>query len=123
MCLGCYKILTSVAKERHICQKCSWPLCSESCESSPEHLPECEIFSTKSINVPSEKFKYNGEVEPLYDVVAPVRVLWQRDHEPEKFLIFWKLMSHVDNWMKSKEWIKSHEKITKFILEVLKFGK
>ena len=122
VCLGCYKILSSKSSERHICTKCGWPLCSSVCEKSPEHSPECQTFSAQNVKVCSEKFNYD-DIEPMYDVVSPVRVLWQRDHQPQKWNIFWKLMSHINNWISSQEWNLSHQNIVKYILEILRLGK
>ena len=121
VCLGCYQVLSSKSSERHICKKCGWPLCSEVCEKSPEHAPECQIFSDRGVKINSENFCFD-DIEPMYDIVSVVRVLWQRECEPEKWIIFWKLMSHIDNWMKSKEWVESHSLIIHYILNILKIG-
>ena len=121
VCLGCYQILSNQISEHHICRKCGWPLCSAICEKSPEHLPECQTFSAKNVKVSCEKFNY-GDIEPMYDVVCPVRVLWQREHQPQKWNIFWKLMSHIDTWMASDKWKQGHQKLVNYILEVLKLG-
>ena len=121
ICLGCYQSLSSKSSERHICQKCSWPLCGKICEKSPEHTPECQIFSDRGVKINSESFCYD-DIEPMYDVISPVRILWQREYEPEKWKIFWKLMSHIDDWMTSKEWRESHFTILDYILNTLKFG-
>ena len=122
VCLGCYQFLGNKPSERHICKKCGWPLCSVVCENSPEHLPECQIFSARNVKICSEKFNYD-DIEPMYDMVCPVRILWQREYQPEKWLIFWKLMSHVENWMQSKEWQQSHQLIIDYIIKVLKIGR
>ena len=121
VCLGCYQVLSTESSERHICQKCGWPLCCQICEKSPEHIPECQIFSNQGVKVKSEEFCYD-DIEPMYDIVSPVRVLWQRRYEPEKWMIFWKLMSHIDNWIQSKEWIESHSAIINYIINTLKLG-
>ena len=121
VCLGCYQTLSNNASERHICNKCGWPLCSEVCEKSPEHAPECEIFASRNVKVDSNTFNYD-DIEPMYDVICPIRVLWQREHEPQKWSIFWKLMSHVDDWSLSSDWKRSHENIVKYIIEDLKIG-
>ena len=121
VCLGCYRILSTDISERHVCKKCGWPLCSDVCEKSPEHVPECQIFSDRGVKVHSEKFCYD-EIEPMYDIVCPVRVLWQKKYEPEKWNIFWKLMSHIDDWTQSEEWRKSHNMIIDYILNTLKLG-
>ena len=59
----------------------------------------------------------------MYDIICPVRVLWQRENQPEKWNIFWKLMSHIDNWMASEDWKQSHRMIVNYILEKLRIGK
>ena len=121
VCLGCYQILSNKSSERHLCRDCGWPLCSEICEKSLEHAPECEIFSSRNVKVCSETFNYDG-IEPMYDVVSPVRVLWQRDKQPERWSIFWKLMSHIDDWIASEEWKQTHRMIVDYILETLCIG-
>ena len=71
VCLGCYQFLRSKPSERHICRKCGWPLCSVACETSLEHLPECQMFSTKNVKMCSEKFNYD-DIEPRYDMICPI---------------------------------------------------
>lgn len=39
VCLGCCKALTENCSRP--CSKCGWPLCSETCEKAPCHIPEC----------------------------------------------------------------------------------
>lgn len=39
VCLGCGKAVT--AENSRPCSKCGWPVCSEKCEVSLDHWPEC----------------------------------------------------------------------------------
>lgn len=41
VCLGCYTLLSEFNKKD--CTKCGWPVCSDLCEKSDEHFPECDI--------------------------------------------------------------------------------
>ena len=127
VCLGCYQFLGNKPSERHDCMKCGWPLCSTACEKSPEHLPECQMFSAKNVKISSESFDYD-DIEPMYDIICPLRILWQREHQPDKWRIFWKLMSQVENWIESKwngsrKMMESHQMIIKYIINVLKLGR
>ena len=121
VCLGCYQVLSNISSERHNCKKCGWPLCSDICEKSPEHYPECQMFSSRDVKICCKQFNYDG-IEPMYDIICPVRVLWQRENQPEKWNIFWKLMSHIDNWMASEDWKQGHRMIVNYILENLQIG-
>ena len=65
------------------------------------------------------KFNYKG-VEPLYDVIPPLRALALKTKRPENWKIFWNLMSHLDNWKKDPSWKESHQYIIDFLLDKLK---
>lgn len=39
VCLGCGKTVTE--ENSRPCTKCGWPVCSEKCENSASHKPEC----------------------------------------------------------------------------------
>lgn len=67
----------------------------------------------------ASKFKFD-DVEPMYDVIAPLRALALRDQDPALWKLFWNLMSHYDNWMKDPEWKASHQYIIDFLLDKLK---
>ncbi len=67
------------------------------------------------------KFKFD-EVEPMYDVIPPLRALALRDQDPALWKLFWNLMSHYDNWMKDPDWKISHQYIIDFLLDKLKVG-
>ena len=42
LCLACYALLNP--KKFHPCRKCKAPLCSQQCETHPDHLQECQEF-------------------------------------------------------------------------------
>ncbi len=121
VCLGCYQFLEGNPSSR-ICTECGWPLCSVACETSPEHLPECQMFSAKNVKMCSDNFNYN-DTEPMYDIIGPLRLLWLRQYRPDKWHIFWSMMSHVEQWMQSRNWVESHQSSIKYIINVLKLGK
>ena len=63
-----------------------------------------------------------GAVEPLYDVVPPLRALALRSKNPENWRLFWNLMSHYENWLKDPAWKDCHQYIIDFLLDKLKVG-
>ncbi|QQP39486.1 Protein msta_ isoform Alike, partial [Caligus rogercresseyi] len=111
LCLVCYGYLYS-HDICHPCQ-CGWPLCSEECLNSikdSDHSAECRLYASKPEKKPDyRKFNYAG-IEPLYDVIAPLRLLTEKGRS-NKWDTAMKLMSHLGDW-------KDHDAVKEQILSL-----
>ena len=101
---------------------CGWPVCSTECAGLKfEHFRlECPLFKEKKADVRASEFRY-GDVEPLYDVVSPVRVLLSDVVDRE---VFFGQESHLERWKGDDgggEWVASHKDAVDYMREQLGF--
>ncbi|TRY73768.1 hypothetical protein TCAL_00957 [Tigriopus californicus] len=114
VCLGCYEPVDGTV----LCPKCGWPMCSEDCPFLENHTPECKVFQRKNVKVDTSTFKYQ-EVEPMYDIILPLRVLVLKAQDPTLAKQFFHLESHVTKWKQTKSWNGSHAKIWNYLKDTL----
>lgn len=89
LCLGCNKQIDASYK----CSQCGWPLCGPSCESSVTHKQECAVMQSKEFR---PKIGQSGKKEALYSFITPLRCLFLKDSDPEKWEALMNLESHVE---------------------------
>ena len=69
-------------------------------------------------NVKAAAFKY-GEVEEMYDIISPLRVLLAKDEESK---IFFDMESHLEDRKRDGgDWAQSHEFIRNYFTDKLGF--
>lgn len=78
LCLGCYCLI-----ENKLCSQCGWPVCSEECEKSSHHAPECAVFS--AVNVRFQPVEDWTASSPQIDCITPLRVLLAKERDPERW--------------------------------------
>jgi hypothetical protein len=98
LCLGCgRRIKTVKEREPYRCSGCDWPLCGPHCETSPLHVPECNLMKEKgfhaNINVQEDK---KGAA---YCSVTPLRCLLLKKQDPSKYETILKMQSHLEERM------------------------
>ena len=111
LCLGCYR---SLSTENHIrCQTCQWPMCSEECCLSPDHLLECSMHQKSGfqMHIPYE------DIEPYYIAILPLRMLALKQSDPQKWQELIKLMSHLESWKIQEHFMVDHQLAVEFILD------
>ena len=59
-----------------------------------------------------------GEVEPLYDIISPLRVLLSA---PEEMEAFFGLESHLEKWKEDEGFVESHEAVVDVMRDSLGF--
>ena len=59
-----------------------------------------------------------GEVEPLYDIISPLRVLLSAPEEKEAFF---GLESHLEKWKEDEGFVESHEAVVDHMRNSLGF--
>jgi len=89
VCLGCF----SPVDGSYSCSQCGWPMCSSDCEMMSLHKPECQLSQSRSSPVQVKKFLQMNE---MYECITPLRCLWLRDNEPQKWKDLMQMESHYE---------------------------
>ena len=66
-----------------------------------------------------DQFDYSSS-ESAYDLILPLRMLYLKSSDPDKWKQFWKLSSHIGNFKKKNEWVDKQKYVVDFILNTLK---
>ncbi|CAL4200083.1 unnamed protein product, partial [Meganyctiphanes norvegica] len=115
VCLGCNDAIDPLTV--YVCSKCLWPLCSEKCENSVIHKPECEILSKDSTESRWGHPMDLTQESPLYDLIIVIRCLLLRSQNPQAWKLLETMVSHSEKRMSNKldphhkgtvEFIKRH---------------
>ena len=53
----------------------------------------------------------------MYDVISILRILSMRASQPERWKVFWKLMSHLDDWLSTGDFEASHKNVVDYVLD------
>ncbi|RZB39816.1 zf-MYND and/or SET domain containing protein [Asbolus verrucosus] len=118
LCLGCHKKLNLEQSFRYDCSKCHWPLCNQSCEETPLHMAECEIFA-KARYTPT--VKNDNSKQSVYSCIAPLRALLLKVKEPSKFETLIKCQSHLQEHLATQVYQVLRRNLIPFFVNVLKF--
>ena len=75
------------------CQRCSLPLCSQTCSRWSQHQPECDLLShaRDMIILNSDK-----DVQQVYYFLTILRCLWLRDNNQQQWEAVNKLVSNLE---------------------------
>lgn len=115
VCLGCGNIIRE--KEFKPCRKCGWPVCSELCEKSPSHIPECQYTVSRGSMVSITTF---GRVHPTYQCVTVLRCLYQKQFLSDVWKKIDQLDSHCEERKSTPKYEKDRVTIAQFILSFFK---
>ncbi|XP_058819012.1 SET domain-containing protein SmydA-8-like [Topomyia yanbarensis] len=126
VCLGCHRNLIPLlddgekTKTLYTCRRCGWPLCSESCEYSPAHAEECQLFSSRAYR---SQIKFN-EREPerkesAYCVIVPLRAILLRRKNPSKYATMLTFESHLETRRTTPLYAVMKSNLVPFIRNVL----
>ncbi|XP_021942369.1 protein msta [Zootermopsis nevadensis] len=94
LCLGCGRRIKVIeGEEVYKCSGCGWPLCGSHCETSPFHVPECNLMKERGfradINLKEDK------KEAAYCSITPLRCLLLKKHDQSKYEGIVKMQSHL----------------------------
>ena len=118
VCLSCYNELDP--ENVVVCWICNFPFCSEECQQFEEHQQECSIFAKQNVKIKNhDQFDYSSS-ESAYDLILPLRMLYLKSSDPDKWKQFWKLSSHIGNFKKKNEWVDKQKYVVDYILNTLK---
>ncbi|CAG7719988.1 unnamed protein product [Allacma fusca] len=91
-CLGCCTKLSKKNQDQK-CRKCGWPVCSKTCEASPQHSQyECKYFQENNIHFPDSTASFRCRYF-LYRGVMMLRALLTKKREAGAFQEFVNLPS------------------------------
>ncbi|XP_022900342.2 SET domain-containing protein SmydA-8 [Onthophagus taurus] len=110
VCLGCGKIVT--AKTQKPCQKCGWPMCSDLCQNSPSHIPECSYTIKRGDKVSINNFNIT---HPSYQSIIILRCLYQKQFLPHIWVKIEQLECHSEDRKKTFSYINDKHHIVEFI--------
>ncbi|XP_030760590.1 SET domain-containing protein SmydA-8-like isoform X2 [Sitophilus oryzae] len=115
VCLGCG---TAIKEDNYKpCTKCGWPVCSEICEKSPSHIPECQYTVSKGSKVCISTF---GTIHPTYQCITVLRCLYQKQFLSDIWKKLDRLQSHCEERKISGKYEKDRIMVAQFILGFFK---
>ncbi|KAH1025994.1 SET domain-containing protein SmydA-8 isoform X1 [Dendroctonus ponderosae] len=115
VCLGCGNAMDE--KNFKPCAKCGWPVCSSTCEKSPNHIPECQYTSSRGSKITISTF---GSIHPSYQCVTVLRCLYQKQFLSETWKKIDLLQSHCAERKLTSKYEKDRVSIAQFILNFFK---
>ncbi|KAI4456979.1 set and mynd domain containing arthropod-specific member 4 isoform a [Holotrichia oblita] len=111
VCLGCGVALSN--KTARPCQKCGWPMCSEICQNSPSHIPECSYTTNRGDKVSIKNFNIP---HPSYQCITVLRCLYQK-----QFLSnVWNKIQLLESHCKERKLTSSYQQDKRQIVEFIK---
>ncbi|CAG9767247.1 unnamed protein product [Ceutorhynchus assimilis] len=116
VCLGCGQ---AINKEKfQPCSKCGWPVCSQICEKSPSHIPECQYTVSRGTKVTISTF---NAAHPSYQCITVLRCLYQKQFLSDVWKKIDLLQSRCqERKATSKIYEKERVSIAQFILSFFK---
>ncbi|KAL0275681.1 UNVERIFIED_CONTAM: hypothetical protein PYX00_003468 [Menopon gallinae] len=120
VCLGCYVLLNEL--NRRDCSKCGWPVCSERCEKSDSHKPECEITERYKKEKVVISNLGNGLNHPSYESMIVLRCLYLKQANKSAWEKLSKLESHNEKRKNTEKYKSDVLMIGQFIPRFYKYG-
>ncbi|GLV35060.1 SET and MYND domain containing arthropod-specific member 1 [Carabus blaptoides fortunei] len=115
VCLGCGKILQQnfcIA-----CRKCGWPMCSEKCQESKAHFPECVYTQQKGSRIVVSNFVFP---HPNYQCLTILRILFQKENDAKLWEKLMKLESHCKERKETEKYENDRVSVAQFIRKFFK---
>lgn len=125
LCLGCNKQLQLKPNEKNFykCRKCTWPLCSESCEENKNHKLECALMGSKKFVCKIDANKNDeSKKESAYCVILPLRCLLLREKNPDGFKKLLELEDHLEERIETPLYHVLKANLLTFVKTILGFS-
>ncbi|KYB26114.1 SET domain-containing protein SmydA-8 [Tribolium castaneum] len=117
VCLGCGKAVDETCSRP--CQKCGWPVCSDLCEKSPSHIPECRYTSQRGEKITVKIF---GVPHPIYKCITVLRCLYQKQFLPKNWKKLETLQNHLEEHKSTTNYESDRVTIAEFIRRFFKLS-
>ncbi|XP_054268705.1 SET domain-containing protein SmydA-8 [Macrosteles quadrilineatus] len=115
MCLGCY----SPVDGSTLCSECGWPICGEECQKNTAHQQaECTVFKAAGVRYKPETEEQLSSLNgsPQFECITPLRVLLQRDRDPERWEAEVKdLEAHTEGRKTDPDWEIEQVNVVEFL--------
>ena len=109
VCPGC---LAPVRPPLLPCSRCSLPVCSPACQTSPAHRPECDLLSQNRVKINIQDCQ---SVNTIYSFITPYRLLMTRQTDPATFNRVASLPDHIVQRAGLGEWDVHQRDIVNFL--------
>lgn len=110
MCVGC---LQGLPEELQLeCERCGWPVCTQSCQDAAEHQLECALTVARGSKV---SLQHYFTPHPTYQCMTTLRCLLLKENDPAKWQKLIQLESHCEGRRGSIQWRNDREGVAKFI--------
>jgi len=113
ICLGCYTPTDGSA----VCADCGWPICGEECQKDTIHKnAECAVFAAAGVRYIPETEEQLTNGSPQFECITPLRVLLQKDKDPERWEAEVKdLEAHSDSRKNDPDWDIEQVNVVEFL--------
>eukprot|EP00095_Tigriopus_kingsejongensis_P011425 maker-scaffold953_size76948-snap-gene-0.8 protein:Tk11425 transcript:maker-scaffold953_size76948-snap-gene-0.8-mRNA-1 annotation:"hypothetical protein DAPPUDRAFT_194440" len=91
ICLACFKPVDGSIR----CTTCGWPMCSDLCIGSSNHVPECTLNNSRGKPIPDEVGS-NSVPNPIYEAIATLRCIYLKQSNPDVFEKLMQLEAHAE---------------------------
>ncbi|GBP68563.1 SET domain-containing protein SmydA-8, isoform A, partial [Eumeta japonica] len=118
LCLGCY---CPVSEGGRLCSRCSWPCCGPECEASPQHAPECAVFSQARVRFQPVRDWTAGT--PQLDCITPLRLLIAKEQDPDRWTRELEEMeTHTEERRRRPTWDADQTNVAGFLVDHCKLA-
>ena len=90
LCLGC---MTRKVNGSYLCRDCNWPMCSNICAKSSNHIEECKLLKSRGSKI---KIPWFDKPCSYYDAILPLRVMLLQKTNPKAYNLISILMDHSE---------------------------
>ena len=90
LCLGC---MTRKVNGTYLCRDCNWPMCSNICAKSSNHIEECKLLKSRGSKI---KIPWFDKPCSYYDAILPLRVMLLQKTNPKAYNLISILMDHSE---------------------------
>lgn len=111
VCVGCLQGLPDEQLQLE-CERCGWPVCTQSCQDAPAHQLECQLTEARGTKV---SLQHYFSPHPTYQCMTTLRCLLLKANDPARWQKLIQLESHCDERRGSIQWRNDREGVAKFI--------
>ena len=85
--------MTRKVNGSYLCRDCNWPMCSNICAKSPNHIEECKLLKSRGCKI---KIPWFDKPCSYYDAILPLRVMLLKKTNPKAYNLISILMDHSE---------------------------
>ena len=85
--------MTRKVNGTYLCRDCNWPMCSNICAKSSNHIEECKLLKSRGSKI---KIPWFDTPCSYYDAILPLRVMLLQKTNPKAYNLISILMDHSE---------------------------